>query len=115
MPKQTPLMPNHDKFRELIAEIVQKLTGQVDLEKIILFGSQVTGKTDEYSDLDILIIAPSRERPLDRRLKIRRLLLELNKKIGLDILFYTPEEAEYFKREPSSFLCHILDTGVPCV
>ena len=62
-------MSNHDKLHELINEIIQKLAGQIDLEKIVLFGSQVTGKTDEYSDLDILIIAPSQERPLDRRLQ----------------------------------------------
>jgi uncharacterized protein len=105
-------MLRHDKLDELINEIIQKLTGQVDLEKIILFGSQATGKTDEYSDIDILIIAPSRERPLDRRLKIRRLLHELDKSIGLDILFYTPEEVEQFKDHPSSFLHHILATGV---
>ena len=105
-------MPPFNKINDLINEIIQKLAGQVDLEKIILFGSQATGKTDEYSDIDILIIAPSQERPLDRRLRVRRLLYDLNKKIGLDILFYTPEEAEFFMQEPSSFLCHILDTGI---
>jgi predicted nucleotidyltransferase len=105
-------MPQNLKIHDLINEIIQKLTGQIDLEKIVLFGSQVTGKTDEYSDIDILIIAHSQERPLDRRLKIRRLLHDLNKRIGLDILFYTPEEAEFFKHEPSSFLRHILDTGL---
>ncbi|AEB10440.1 nucleotidyltransferase domain-containing protein [Desulfobacca acetoxidans] len=102
----------HGELNKLINEIIQKLTGQIDLEKIVLFGSQVTGRTDEYSDIDILIIAPSRERPLDRRLKVRRLLHDLDKNIGLDILFYTPEEVERFKDHPSSFLHHILATGV---
>ena len=105
-------MSRHDKLHELINEIIQKLAGQIDLEKIVLFGSQVTGKTDEYSDLDILIIAPSQERPLDRRLRVRRLLHELDKSIGLDILFYTPEEVEKFQDHPSSFLHHVLTTGV---
>jgi uncharacterized protein len=105
-------MPHDNKIHELINEIIQKLAGQIDLEKIVLFGSQVTGKTDEYSDIDILIIAPTQERPLDRRLKVRRLLHDLDKSIGLDILFYTPEEVEQFKDHPSSFLHHILATGV---
>jgi predicted nucleotidyltransferase len=105
-------MSRHNKIHELINEIIQDLAGQIDLEKIVLFGSQVTGKTDEYSDIDILIIAPSQERPLDRRLRVRRLLHDLNKRIGLDILFYTPEEADIFRKEPSSFLRQILDTGV---
>jgi uncharacterized protein len=105
-------MPDDVKLHELITEIIQKLAGQIDLEKIVLFGSHVTGKIDEYSDIDILIIAPSLERPLDRRLKVRRLLHELNKNIGLDILFYTPEEVERFKDHPSSFLHHVLTTGI---
>jgi predicted nucleotidyltransferase len=105
-------MPHDNKIHDLINEIIQKLAGQIDLEKIVLFGSQITGKTDGYSDIDILIIAPSRERPLDRRLKVRRLLHDLDKNIGLDILFYTPEEVEQFKDHPSSFLHHILATGV---
>ena len=105
-------MLRHDKLHELINEIIQKLAGQIDLEKIVLFGSQVTGRTDEYSDLDILIIAPSQERPLDRRLKVRRLLHDLDKSVGLDILFYTPEEVERFKDHPSSFLHHVLTTGI---
>ena len=50
-------MSRDDKILDLINEIIQKLTGQIDLEKIVLFGSQVTGKIDEYSDLDILINA----------------------------------------------------------
>ena len=49
---------------------------------------------------------------MDRRLKVRRLLHELDKNIGLDILFYTPEEVERLKDHPSSFLHHILATGV---
>lgn len=105
-------MPHRGELNNLINEIIQRLTGQIDLEKIVLFGSQVTGKTDDYSDIDILIIAPSRERPLDRRLKVRRLLHDLDKSIGLDIVFYTPEEVEQFKDHPSSFLHHILATGV---
>ena len=105
-------MPSQNRLHELINEIIQKLAGQIDLEKIVLFGSQVTGKTDEYSDLDILIIAPSQERPLDRRLRVRRLLHELDKRIGLDILFYTPEEVERFKDHPSSFLHNVLTTGI---
>jgi uncharacterized protein len=105
-------MTTHNKIHELINEIIQKLAGQIDLERIVLFGSRVTGQTDEYSDLDILIIAPSRERPLDRRSKVRRLLEDLDKSIGLDILFYTPEEVEKFQDHPSSFIHHVLTTGV---
>ena len=41
-------MSTPDKLDELINEIIQKLAGQIDLEKIVLFGTQATGKTDEY-------------------------------------------------------------------
>lgn len=78
----------------------------------MLFGSRVSGKADAESDLDLLIIAPSRDRPVDRSIKVRRLLRELDQNIGLDILFYTPGEAALLAEEPSSFLRRILHNGV---
>ena len=91
---------------------MQELKRKIEPERIVLFGSRVAGGGDEYSDLDLLIIAPSQDRPLDRRLKVRRLLRDLDERIGLDILFYTPEEADLLAHEPASFLRQILATGV---
>jgi predicted nucleotidyltransferase len=99
------------EYRKEISEIVSIIRG-INPQKIYLFGSYATGKFDEYSDIDLLVVAPSNERPLDRRLRLSKMLFEYDCRIGLDILHYTPEEFELFKKEPSSFLTSILRRGV---
>jgi len=72
----------------------------------------LSNAADDESDLDLLIIAPSTYRPLERRSMVRRLLADIDERIGLDILFYTPEEAHLFANEPASFLHSILENGL---
>lgn len=96
---------------DTIKRIVDALS-QLHPQRVILFGSRATGLPDAQSDWDILIIAPSTHRPLDRRLQVRRLLGEIDRARGLDILFYTPEEAALLMQEPSSFLRHVVATGM---
>ena len=80
-------------------------------EKIYLFGSYATESSDEQSDIDLLIIAPSYERPLERRLKLRRMLSEYDRKFGLDLLVYTPDEFEMLAKETSSFIYSAIKQG----
>jgi len=81
-------------------------------EKIILFGSRATGRGDKDSDIDLLIVASSDAPPLERRLKLRRLLKKFDRRFGLDLLVYTPDEFNMLKGEPSSFISSTLKTGV---
>ncbi|MDI6902642.1 MAG: nucleotidyltransferase domain-containing protein [Methanocellales archaeon] len=69
------------------------------IEKIILFGSQATGKTKESSDIDLIIV--SRER---KKLELLPKLYHewhLVQKIDypVDFLCYTPEEFEKKKKQ----------------
>lgn len=100
------------KLQGIIKDLIKALEEKIHPQRIVLFGSRVSGRTDEYSDLDLLIIAPSQDRPLDRRLQVRRLLREYDEAIGLDILFYTPEEVDLLITEPAAFLHQILATGI---
>ena len=84
---------------------------RINPEKIYLFGSYATGSSDEQSDIDLLIIAPSYERPLERRLKLRRMLSEYDRKFGLDLLVYTPDEFEMLAKETSSFIYSAIKQG----
>jgi hypothetical protein len=59
-----------------------------------------------------ILVAPSDERPLERRLRLGKMLLEYDRRIGLDILHYTPDEFEMLRKEPSSFITSILRRGV---
>jgi predicted nucleotidyltransferase len=81
-------------------------------EKIYLFGSRASGESNEQSDIDLIIVAPSDERPLDRRMELRRMLIEYDRRIGLDLLVYTPDEFNMLAKEPSSFIFSVVKQGV---
>ncbi len=100
-------MGKKDKNLDSIISIIRK----IHPEKIFLFGSYATEMSDEQSDIDLLIIAPSNDRPLERRLKLRRMLLEYDRNIGLDLLVYTPEEFDMLAKEPSSFIYSAIRQG----
>jgi predicted nucleotidyltransferase len=100
-------MINKEKDLNKIISIIRR----INPEKIYLFGSYATESFDEQSDIDLLIIAPSHERPLERRLKLRRMLSEYDRKFGLDLLVYTPDEFEMLEKETSSFIYSAIKQG----
>jgi predicted nucleotidyltransferase len=100
-------MKKNEKNLDKIISIIRK----INPEKIYLFGSYSTESFDEQSDIDLIIIAPSKERPLERRLKLRRMLSEYDRSIGLDLLVYTPDEFEMLAKEPSSFIFSAIRHG----
>jgi predicted nucleotidyltransferase len=100
-------MKKKEKDLNKIISIIRR----INPEKIYLFGSYATESSDEQSDIDLLIIAPSHERPLERRLKLRRMLSEYDRKFGLDLLVYTPDEFEMLAKETSSFIYSAIKQG----
>jgi uncharacterized protein len=101
-------MEKSDKDLRRIISIIKK----INPEKIYLFGSYATDSSDEQSDIDLLIIAPSHDRPLERRLKLRKMLAEYDRKVGLDLLIYTPDEFEMLSKETSSFISSAIKQGI---
>jgi uncharacterized protein len=81
-------------------------------EKILLFGSYASGEGDNASDIDLLVVASSDEPPLERRLKLRRMLKKYDRRFGLDLLVYTPDEFNMLKNEPSSFIYSSIRNGI---
>lgn len=72
-----------------LAEIVQRLTPMRPV-RILLFGSTARGDADEWSDLDLIVVADQvAPRFLDRIADAYELI---DPRYGLDILIYTPEE-----------------------
>jgi len=80
--------------------------------KIYLFGSYAATTFDDKSDIDLLVVAPSNDRPLERRLKLRKMLLAYDRRIGLDLLVYTPAEFKMLEKEPSSFISSAIRHGI---
>jgi len=92
----------------LISEIVTALR-PFEPEKVILYGSSARGETDEYSDIDLVIIKRTEEAFLDRLSHAARLLSRLPRSV--DVLVYTPEEVERMAEERRDFILTVLEEG----
>src|SRR5262245_50535752 len=76
-------------------------------EKIILFGSYAYGTLHEDSDVDILVIMPTRNQ-LDQAFKIHCALLP---PFPLDLIVRTPKEMKWRLEEGDSFLTEVVSKG----
>ena len=85
--------------------------------KIILFGSYAKGNPDENSDIDLMVILDNHhvsetyEERLNKKIFIRNLLLEINRKIPLDVLVYSKGELNVLKRNGNYLIDEIEKTG----
>lgn len=85
-------------------EIVKIIVdGYGPVEKIILFGSAARGDTDEYSDLDLIIVKKT-ETPFVQRLVEAPLL-----PVQADVFVYTPEEFERMQEHENPFIMSALE------
>ncbi len=79
-------------MNDLISKLVERLKEEYQPEKIILYGSYAYGQPDRESDIDLLIIKETKERPIDRRIAVRRLVSDIRRKVPFSSLVVTPEE-----------------------
>ncbi len=95
-------------LHEELTRIVKILVEKYMPEKIILFGSLVGGHVHEWSDIDLLIVKETSQRPIDRVLEVARLV---RPKVGVDFFVYTPSEVDLCLKEEVSFLRNVLKQG----
>lgn len=93
----------------ILSEIVRRIVEHAHPERIILFGSQVSGAAGPDSDLDFLIVKKLENPGARRFLGIRRYLRGF--KIPMDVLVYTPEEIARWKDVEGSVVHQALRTG----
>jgi predicted nucleotidyltransferase len=85
---------------EILLKVKERLVDGFHPEKILLFGSQARGTSDDRSDIDILVICSF----VGKR---RHLMLEMDRALGsldyaFDILILTPEEFQRDSRIPGT-------------
>ena len=103
-------------FNTMIDDMVFLLKPS-DPHKIILFGSHANGDPNKNSDVDIMVILDNNHvsktytERLNKKIYIRNLLLEINRKIPLDILVYSKEEFNMLKNYGNHFIEEIEKTG----
>ena len=100
-----------EKARKTIRLITDKLKESYNPEKIILFGSYAWGLPDEDSDIDLLVIKDTDERPHRRNVTARKLVSSVRKGYGLDIVVITPEELKSRLEIGDQFLQEIISRG----
>jgi predicted nucleotidyltransferase len=85
-------MARHRALQQTIDLIVQCIVEQYRPEKIILFGSYAYGTPDAGSDVDMLIVKETDERPIDRRVNVRRITYTPRRGLPFSPLVITPQE-----------------------
>lgn len=95
--------------KSVLTTILKRLVDNLDVVKIILFGSYASGKPTKDSDLDLLIILNTKEKGLKRYAMVSELLEP--RKIPMDIIVKTPEEMKSRARMFDPFLRTVQRTG----
>lgn len=103
-------MIKNDNMREIILKIVTRIKEAYSPEKIILFGSYAYGSPEKESDIDLLIIKDTRERVIDRMVRIYK-IVDL-RKIDLSPFVVTPEELGQRIEFGDHFFKEILSKGI---
>jgi len=99
------------KMGSLILRLVERLKDAYLPEKIILYGSYAYGRPDEESDIDLLIIKETSERPVDRRIAVRKLVSDIRRKVPFSSLVITPGELSERLRIGDDFFIEIVNKG----
>jgi uncharacterized protein len=92
-----------------IQAVVRKITEQFDPERVILFGSYAYGKPQPFSDVDLLVVLNTKERPRAKQVEIVRALSP--HPFGMDILVRTPEQLKERIGLGDAFLSEITTKG----
>lgn len=89
--------------------IVRRLVENLDIEKIILFGSYVKGIYTKDSDIDLLVIVNTKEKGIKRYAMVSEILEP--RKIPMDIIVKTPVEIKKREKFFDPFIKNIYMTG----
>jgi predicted nucleotidyltransferase len=95
----------HDELEEVTRRIVEAFNPQ----RIIVFGSHAYGQPTPDSDVDLLIVMESDERPAARARQISKLLRP--RPFPMDILVRTPQEIQQRLEMGDYFIQEIMEQG----
>lgn len=90
---------------------VDRLRRQYQPERIVLFGSYAYGKPTEDSDIDLLIIKQTTERPIDRRVAVTRIVSDPDATVPIEVIVLTPEELRERLEIGDQFLLEVTERG----
>ncbi len=92
-----------------IREIVQQIVEHFRPQKVILFGSHAQGKPTQDSDVDLLVVMETNERPLH---VAARISAAIDHPFPLDILVFRPSELKASLERKGVFATEVMAKGV---
>lgn len=98
-----------NKIEKIAWQAIECLKEYFDIKEVILFGSQVSGKTNRFSDIDLAVISPDfkRKRFEDLAHIFAKISLFCNNTV--EIHPYSFDDLK--EARPTNFLGQILKTG----
>ncbi|BAU44087.1 nucleotidyltransferase domain-containing protein [Leptolyngbya sp. O-77] len=86
----------------------QQIAEKFQPERIILFGSYASGQPTEDSDVDLLVILPFEEMPVQKAIAIRQ---QIKAPFPLDLIARTPEQIQQRLEMGDFFIQDIMKNG----
>lgn len=96
--------------RKQINAVVRRIVQEFNPEKVILFGSYAYGKPTADSDVDLLVVMESNERPAKRTARVLGAILDV-KTFPMDLLVRTPQELENRLTIGDFFMQEVIERG----
>jgi uncharacterized protein len=90
-------------------EIVQRLVNEYEPDRIIVFGSTAHDRATDGSDLDLLVVKETEQRPTDRHVEVHRILQD--REIPIDLLVFTPAELRALHAMGNAVIDEIMESG----
>ena len=97
------------KLKEAISKSVDFLKNHFEIKEVILFGSQLTGKANEYSDIDLVVISPDFEGKSYEQ--ILQVFVEMAVKAVSNVELHPFTTKDLEQARPTNFLGYVLKTG----
>lgn len=97
------------QIQEQLEEVTQRIVQEFNPQRIIVFGSHAYGRPTHDSDVDLLIVMESDERPATRAMRVSKLLRP--RPFPMDILVRTPEEIQRRLELGDYFIQEIMERG----
>ena len=96
------------KINAQIRNLCRQIVENFQPEKVVLFGSYAYGKTNEDSDVDLLVIMPFEGRNHEQVVKIRQ---KIKTSVPLDLLVRTSEQVRERIEMEDFFMREIAERG----
>lgn len=97
--------------QSMIDRITERIRVGYSPERIVLYGSYAYGAPRPDSDIDLLVVKDDPDSPIERRLKVRRLLRDIIREVPVSPVVYSPDEIDARLRQGDGFLREVFEKG----